>query len=778
MGCRVTQACDSAALVRKRRLETAIATGPIAQIATSLTAIILAAAFYGVVPHPALAAWLLLAFILLAIRHTIIRAATCETLDGSEVRTHLNRIVAAKAATSIFWAASFVLFARYASGERLALLILVAALTFVGTMLLHRGVPRASFVHLTAILIGITLSALTVAGSAAIWVVLLLVPYALILARFTISQDRAFVEATIGENMRLENEQTVRLLLNEYETQAQDCLWSVGPRGRLRDVSQRLANFLGQDIEAVEGTPFGDLFIEGRQRTRLVDLLANRVPFRDEIVKLDIRGQTRIWRVSGRPKANGFVTGVLRDVTEAFRTEERVRYLALHDDLTGLANRHAFTEHLRERMGLTGDPVRRIALFYLDLDDFKAINDTFGHRTADAILCEVGWRLKSQLREADLVARLAADEFAIVIESALGDGMLIERGHRLLAAMREPFLVEDRLIEVSGSVGIARCSEEACEAEELVRRADLAIVAAKAKGRGQLALFDRALDAKVQQRRRTEQDLRVALLEGGLRVHYQPVIDIATGRTTAYEALVRWDHPERGMLPPDEFLAIAEETGLIVPLGEFVIRQALTEMAGWKGNFRLSINLSPSQIRSVDLLPTIADALAATGFDPSRIEFEITEHVILQADSSATATLDRLRASGIKIALDDFGTGYSSLSYLRRFPFDRIKIDRSFVKDLTTSASSRAIVSTVIALGRSLGMQVTAEGIEDRAQLQILGELGCDEAQGYLILEPLAASELDRVRAGLGADRGDGVLDYAAARDAILRRRKQSGQSA
>ena len=321
MGCRVTQACDSAALVRKRRLETAIATGPISQIATALTAIILAGAFFGALPTAILAPWLLAAFAIIAIRLTIISGGDRDMLDDRQVRTHLNRIVAAKAATSIFWAVSFVLFARYAAGERLALLILVAALTFVGTMLLHRGVPRASFLHLITILIGITLGALTVAGPGGVWVVLLLVPYAVVLARFTISQDRAFVEATIGENMRLENEQTVRLLLDEYETQAQDCLWSVGPRGRLRDVSQRLANFLGQDIEAVEGTPFGDLFIEGRQRTLLLDLLANRVPFRDEIVKLDIGGQTRIWRISGRPKANGFVTGVLRDVTEASRNE-------------------------------------------------------------------------------------------------------------------------------------------------------------------------------------------------------------------------------------------------------------------------------------------------------------------------------------------------------------------------------------------------------------------------------------------------------------------------
>lgn len=775
MGCRVTQVRDSATLLRERRLRAATSAGPISQIATGLSAVILAGAFYGAVPNSILAAWLLGAALLFVVRFVFIRGCDADRLDDRQVHAQLDRVVATKAATSIFWAATFVLFARYAEGERLALLILVAALIFVGTLLLHRGVPRASIVHLVAMMIGIFLSALVVAGPEAVWVAILLLPYAAVLARFTLLQDRAFVEEHHSETTRQESEQTVRLLLDEYETQAQDSLWTVGPRGRLRDVSQRLANFVGQDIDALEGMPFADLFLDGSHRTRLLDLLGSRTPFRDETVKLDINGEVRTWRVSGRPRSNGHMTGVLRDVTQTLRTEERVRYLAMHDDLTGLANRHALNEHLREKMGLVGDLSRRMALFYLDLDDFKGINDTFGHRVADAILCEVGRRLKAQLREADLVARLAADEFAIIIESALGDGMLIERGHRLLGAMREPFVIEGRQITVSGSVGIARCTEEACEAEELVRRADLAIVAAKAKGRGQLALFDHALDSRVQQRRRTEQDLRTALEEGGLRVHYQPVIDIKTGRTAAYEALVRWDHPERGMLRPDEFLDIAEETGLIVQLGEFVIRRALSEMAAWKGDFRISINLSPSQIRSVDLLPTIADAIADTGIDAHRIEFEITEHVILQADDTAAATLSRLRSTGVKIALDDFGTGYSSLSYLRRFPFDRIKIDRSFVKDLTTSASARAIVSTVIALGRSLGMEVTAEGVEDRTQLHILNELGCDEAQGYLILEPVAAPELDRARADLGADRDDGVLDYAAAREAILRSRKQAG---
>ena len=778
MGCRVAKNGECAAAIRARRLGTVMMAGPLSHIAVALSTVIVAAAFFGVLPPPLWASWSLSAILVLAGRLLALRGKPVEALDDPAIRSRLTRIILSMGASSVFWAGSFVLFAPYAEGGRLALLILVAALTFVGTLLMHRGVPRASLVHLTAMSLGLIAAAILVVGPGALWVALLIVPYALIIGHFTHLQDRAFIEAVHGERLRAENEQTVRLLLDEYETQAQDCLWSVGPRGRLRGVSQRLANFLGRKTDDLEGLPFADLFLEGAHRERLVDLLARRIPFRDEIVKLDIGGQVRSWRVSGRPRADGMVTGVLRDVTETLQTEDRVRYLALHDDLTGLANRHSFNEQLRRKMGLTGDTSRRVVLFCLDLDDFKTINDTFGQRIADLILREVAARLQAQVRDGDIAARLAADEFAVIIESAQGDCMLIERGHRLLAAIREPFLVEGKRIDVSGSVGIARCNDEACEAEELVRRADLALFAAKAKGRGQLAMFDRALDLKVQTRRRTEQDLRSALDEGGLRVHYQPVIDIASGRTAGYEALVRWQHPERGMLPPDEFLGIAEETGLIVPLGEFVIRQALTEMAGWEGDFRIAINLSPSQIRSVDLLPTIADAIADTGFDPRRIEFEITEHVILQADDSAAATLNRLRATGVKIALDDFGTGYSSLSYLRRFPFDRIKIDRSFVKDLTSSASSRAIVSSVIALARGLGMEVTAEGVEDREHLRILRDLGCDEAQGYLILEPVAAPELDRVRADSGVERSDGVLDYAAAREAILRSRARAGQLA
>ncbi len=330
----------------------------------------------------------------------------------------------------------------------------------------------------------------------------------------------------------------------------------------------------------------------------------------------------------------------------------------------------------------------------------------------------------------------------MVVVTSSGDGMLIERAHRLLSILREPFEIDGQTVTSTASVGVARCSEEPCEADELMRRADLALHAAKAKGRDHVALFDQQLDREMQERRRIEHELREAIKHDELRVYYQPVIDLDNGATVAYEALVRWEHPERGMLPPLQFLTVAENTGLIIPLGDWVIRRALNEMAKWDSEIRIAINLSPSQIRSAHLLNSVIKALAESGIDPCRVEFEITEHVILEHNDVALATLTRLREMGMSIALDDFGTGYSSLSYLRRFPLDRIKIDREFVKDLGDSEAARAIVSAITRLADAMGIPTTAEGVELPEQLNLLRKLGCHEAQGYLILEPVPASRL------------------------------------
>ena len=363
----------------------------------------------------------------------------------------------------------------------------------------------------------------------------------------------------------------------------------------------------------------------------------------------------------------------------------------------------------------------------------------------------------------------------MIVETSAGDGMLIERAHRLLAAAREPFLIEGQTARVSTSVGIARSgtrSDSGCDAAELMRRVDLALYAAKAKGRDRMAIFDDALDRKARDRRVLEIELREAIARDQLVLHYQPIISLESGATVGYEALVRWQHPKRGLLLPDHFLGIAEDTGLIIALGNWVIRHALAEVGEWNGDFRLALNLSPSQIRNPHLIATVDAALAASGFAANRLEFEITEHVLLIDAEAGGAMLDRLRALGAEIALDDFGTGYSSLSYLRRFRFDRVKIDRTFVRDLETSDEARAIVSAVTRLAEALGMRTTAEGVEQPAQLDLLRKLGCHEAQGFLILEPVEARRIQaaRMRGDDLPDAGAEMVDYREARRAVAAR--------
>jgi diguanylate cyclase (GGDEF)-like protein len=444
--------------------------------------------------------------------------------------------------------------------------------------------------------------------------------------------------------------------------------------------------------------------------------------------------------------------------------------MAYVDPLTGLANRHLFNQRLRELLGEDGGKPRPAALLYLDLDDFKAVNDLQGHVFGDTLLREMGARLRTAAADSDLVARLGGDEFAILVESPAGDGILIERAHRLLAAAREPFIIEGQTARISTSIGVAR-AEGRIDAVELMRRVDLALYAAKAKGRDQLALFDEALDRRSRERRAIELAMRDAIGRDELLLHYQPIISLGSGATVGYEALLRWRHPEHGLLLPDRFLPIAEESGLINALGDWVIRTALAEVAQWGGDFRLAINLSPSQFRNPALIGTVDSALAATGFPAHRLELEITEHVLLKDAAAGAAMLERLRALGVEIALDDFGTGYSSLSYLRRFRFDRIKIDRSFVADVETSDEAQAIVSTVTRLAEALGMQTTAEGIERSGQLDLLRKLGCNEAQGFLILEPVEARliEAGRTRGEDLPDAGEEIETYRVARRASVR---------
>ncbi len=420
-----------------------------------------------------------------------------------------------------------------------------------------------------------------------------------------------------------------------------------------------------------------------------------------------------------------------RRIRERWAAEDQMRFLALHDSLTGLPNRVQMKDRLDRAVARAKRHQRPMAVLCLDLDRFKTINDTLGHATGDGLLEEVSHRLLHTVRETDVVARLGGDEFAIIAEDLDSPDDATALARRLCEAIATPFDVNGHEFANSVSIGIALGPVEGAGGDTLLKNADLALYRAKHDGRNTFRFFEPEMDAALQERRRMENDLRLAIRNGDLEVRYQPQYELNSGRITGYEALLRWHHPTRGDVPPSVFLPIAEETGLIAPIGEWVLRTACAYAATWPEHIRLAVNLSPAQFRSQDVVTIVARILEETGLDPRRLELEITERLLLQNTEAVIATLKRLDALGVSIAMDDFGTGYSSLSYLTKFPVRKIKIDRSFIDRLGTTPETTAIVNSIVGLGQSLNVTITAEGVENAGQADMLRSWGCDQVQGF-----------------------------------------------
>jgi diguanylate cyclase (GGDEF)-like protein/PAS domain S-box-containing protein len=422
----------------------------------------------------------------------------------------------------------------------------------------------------------------------------------------------------------------------------------------------------------------------------------------------------------------------LMDITERKRAEARLAFMAQHDGLTGLPNRTLLRQEMDEMLQHTRRSSDKVAVLMLGLDNFKAVNDTLGHAVGDKLLRGVAKRLRSTLREEDTLARLNSDEFAIMQSGMVRpeDAVLLAR--RLLEAVGEPYLLDGHSVVIGASIGIAMSPGDGDESEKLLKHADMALSRAKNDSRGTFSFFESGMDARAQSRRKIEIDLRDAIQGDVLRPYYQPLIDLATGRITGFEALVRWPHPERGMISPAEFIPVAEETGLINALGSLILHRACRDAVAWPDDIRVAVNLSPLQFRAGNLLSVVMEALKQSGLPARRLELEITETLLLEKSSQVQATLHALRALGVRISMDDFGTGYSSLSYLRSFPFDKIKIDQSFVRGLGANNDAQAIVRAIISLGVGLGVTITAEGVETEGELNCLRSEGCHEAQGFL----------------------------------------------
>jgi diguanylate cyclase (GGDEF)-like protein len=572
--------------------------------------------------------------------------------------------------------------------------------------------------------------------------------------------NRSLLRRVVAEIEQSDQRETIDLLLREFENSAGDWLWETDAAGYLTHVSARFAEAAGMTAPALLGAHFLDHLVQhalhvpqasplgSQAKTELAILVECRTPFRDMELDMRVNGQHRCWSLAGKPKysqggAFDGYRGVGSDITDKRAAMDRAAYLASYDELTGLANRRLLRETLTTQLATV--QAGRVALLLLDLDGFKAVNDRHGHPVGDSLLRLVSARLRRQLREGDLCARLGGDEFAVVACN-LPSEALSGLARRLIEDLSAPYEADGYDIKVGTSIGVAIAESFWTSADQLFHRADAALYRAKSSGRGTWRIFDEELRAGIARRDGLQAELSVAIARGDLHLAFQPIFDIQSGRLSSVEALARWLRADGEMVPPSEFVAVAESCGLISELGDWVLLEASKLAVDLPGDIRLAINISPTQLRDRDLLTRLPKVFAETGLNPRRLEFELTENAFLDMTQTTLDLLDEIRAFGIGINLDDFGVGQTSLDYLRRYPFSTLKIDQSFIRDMPTSKASRAIVRGVVSMARELGIKTTAEGIETKEHLAVAREVGCEQAQGYLLGRPVS---IGRIRAML-----------------------------
>jgi diguanylate cyclase (GGDEF)-like protein/PAS domain S-box-containing protein len=562
---------------------------------------------------------------------------------------------------------------------------------------------------------------------------------------------KMLVQRVAAEIEAREKSSVIEMLLKSFVDNSSDWLWQFDADRHFRDVSTRFAEAAGVSPKELEGGSVDSLKqhlkrIPDAEMQKLFSEIDARRPFKDVTVPLCREGERRWWRVTGQPHyddSGSYVgyRGVGSDVTDAKLAQERINYLAHNDVLTGLANRARFNDELAAAVEDRNTASQRYAVHFVDLDHFKLVNDTKGHAIGDALLIEVAQRFQSCIGPNDMLARLGGDEFGILQFSA-DQSAAAGLAKRLIYALEAPIEVRGTQFTVGVSVGISMAPTDGLTGEQLLRSADLALYRAKDDGRGRLCFFQEDMDRVAQERQAIESDLSKAAACRELSLHFQPLVDAQTSETMGFEALLRWEHPERGMVSPAVFIPIAEGTGQIRAIGKWVIEEACRAAAFWPDHLTVAVNLSPTQFVGSTIVETVRNALAESGLDPRRLELEITESLFIKHPGAVLEKLQQLKALGVSIAMDDFGTGYSSLSYLWQFPFDKIKIDRSFVSAIERDQAARDILQAISTLGSSLKMRVTAEGVETERQAAFLRTLKCDQFQGFLFAKPMAPIEM------------------------------------
>lgn len=575
----------------------------------------------------------------------------------------------------------------------------------------------------------------------------LLMAFTFIMVVITLNHAAAFVAHRASETLVKEKREIIGLLLREFEQSTSDWIWGFDADGAINRMSAGFTSATGVPEEALLGadfvhflrciTPPGDPLM-----AHLEHDVQERQTFQDIALRVTADGRECWWNLTGKPafdesgKYLGYI-GTGSDITERKVAERRITMLAHHDPMTGLLNRTKFTEQLNSCVARLERYCTPFSLMFLDLDQFKSVNDSRGHMVGDKLLTQVSRRIQNLVRETDLVARLGGDEFAVILPNDCNVESVSVLAGRLIEEIKEPYLIDDDQIHIGVSIGIAMAPMNGTRPDQILRNADLALYRAKADGRSVFRFFESQMDSEARERRLLEVELRDAIQNNELVLYYQPLVSAIDSSPTGFEALIRWNHPIRGLVAPAEFIPVAEQSNLIVDIGDWTIVQACMTAANWPEHLTVAVNLSAKHFRRSDISSVVKHALAVSGLAAPRLEIEITEGLLMENPEEVVEKLAEIRALGVTIAMDDFGTGYSSLSYLLKFPFDKIKIDRSFVDASSGDEVARDILKAIASLGKTLKLKITAEGVETKAQADFLAEIACHQLQGFYFARPL-----------------------------------------
>jgi diguanylate cyclase (GGDEF)-like protein/PAS domain S-box-containing protein len=692
------------------------------------------------------------AVIAVAIGVAVRRRATHHRIDGHATARDLRLTAIDGAALALVWMLP-ILFVDQAAGSVSGYgLWLVLSVLMTAAAVAMAPLALATLLFLTLVGVAVAARLVLAGGEAAAAATLLFVG---LLALSCVSRARALVVIRAGQIALEERDQTVSLLLREFEDNGADWLWETDTARRIVRASPRFAFACGLDPVTINGKPLLEIlagpswesgnFAAGLRT--LADKLKTRESFRDLRLPVHVAGEERWWELAASPRVDdrgnfcGF-RGVGSDVTEQRASADKINRMARYDTLTGLPNRLMVNETLARAMSEAENWSGRCAFMMIDLDRFKAVNDTLGHPIGDRLLSRVSERLAQLMPRDAMCGRLGGDEFAVVVRGVTETVEVESLARKIIETLSRPYEVDQHTLHVGASVGLAIGPRDGRTAEMLIRSADLALYRAKDSGRGVYHAYQPELHVQAEERRVLEMALRTALEKGEMHLAYQPVVDAGTGELTGFEALLRWTHPELGPISPVKFIPLAEDARLIGPIGEWVMRTACDEAARWPGRIRIAVNVSPDQLQNPGFVNTVTSALANSGLSADRLELEVTESVFMHEGLGATKVLERVLDLGVRLSLDDFGTGYSSLGYLSRTRFSSIKIDRSFVQAAAKGVREAiAIIRAVVALAKSLDMATTAEGVETDVEHMMVQDLGCSKVQGYYFGRPLPVEE-------------------------------------